>query len=116
MTFFEQSNVSLGYSFLFEVSDFIQGMRVFSQCMYILYIICTYFCDALIHRVDSAKENKRSSCLFGKNSEDITSPVITTTKLTAEDGLPELIKILEKLLGKDDLEDCMIKYDDFEDY
>ena len=41
---------------------------------------------------------------------------ITTTKLTAEDGLSELIKILEKLLGKDDLEDCIIKYDDFEDY
>ena len=41
---------------------------------------------------------------------------ITSTKLTAEDGLSELIKILEKLLGKDDLEDCIIKYDDFEDY
>ena len=41
---------------------------------------------------------------------------ITTTKLTAEDGLSELIKSLEKLLGKDDLEDCIIKYDDFEVY
>ena len=36
VTFFEQSNVSLGYSFLFEVSDFIQGMQAFCQCIYIL--------------------------------------------------------------------------------
>ena len=36
--------------------------------------------------------------------------------LTSEKGLSELTKSLDKILGKDDLEDCLTKYEDFEDY
>ena len=41
---------------------------------------------------------------------------ITTEELTKPTGLAKLITILQKLLGKDDLEDSIIKYDDFEDF
>ena len=41
---------------------------------------------------------------------------ITHTKLTSETGLSELKTVLNELLGKDDLEDCLTKYEHFEDY
>ena len=41
---------------------------------------------------------------------------ITHTKLTSETGLSELKTVLNELLGRDDLEDCLTKYEQFEDY
>ena len=37
-------------------------------------------------------------------------------KLNQNDGLDELIKFLDEKLGKDDLADCLEKFEDFEDY
>ena len=41
---------------------------------------------------------------------------VTNQTLTSEKGLSELTKTLDEILGKDDLEDCLTKYEDFEDY
>ena len=41
---------------------------------------------------------------------------VDKTKLKARDGLKVLIELLDKLLGEDELEDSMRKYEDFEDY
>ena len=37
-------------------------------------------------------------------------------KLNSATGFAELLRLLDELLGKDDLQDCVDKYDEFEDY
>ena len=41
---------------------------------------------------------------------------VNNQTLTSEKRLPELTKALDEILDKDDIEDCLTKYEDFEDY